>query len=224
MVVNNGNFSNKLCSFMTGQISCAVKVPCSFCPPRSSFSISSQVFLPSPLTNASAHFLFRPPKHVVMRSATPQLSRNVRSFTPGWKYLMNVVISSKPMRMMAALVLEPKSSPSQKPAPRATTFFNAPQSSTPAMSSTARTRKVPQLKSLISVACCSIGAFVPRVASQNCPWATSLATFAPMSTETLWFSILRKTSEQSPSLPPSNSRPPLIRLTDTAPSLIGPML
>mmetsp|Transcript_6690 Transcript_6690/g.21535 ORF Transcript_6690/g.21535 Transcript_6690/m.21535 type:complete len:232 (-) Transcript_6690:558-1253(-) len=103
-------------------------------------------------------------------------------------------------------------------------FLRAPQSSTPAMSSTARTLKEEQSKSLTSVAWSWGAASVPRVASQNCPWATSLATLAPMSTETLWPKSFRKTSEQRPSLPPSSSKPPLMRLTDMAPGLGLPML
>mmetsp|Transcript_91901 Transcript_91901/g.256707 ORF Transcript_91901/g.256707 Transcript_91901/m.256707 type:complete len:224 (+) Transcript_91901:614-1285(+) len=209
---------------MTGQISCAVRVPWSFCPPNSSFSMSCHVFAPCAFTKASAHLRLRPPKQVVMRSATPQLSRKVLSFTPGWKWRMKAVISSSPIRMIAAFVLLPKPIPSQKPAPRATTFLRAPQSSTPAMSDTARTRKVGQSKSLTRSCWSFSDASVPKVASQNCSSATSLATLAPMSTETLCFSSPRRTSEHRPILPPSSSRPPLMRLTDIAPSLTGPML
>mmetsp|Transcript_29337 Transcript_29337/g.47105 ORF Transcript_29337/g.47105 Transcript_29337/m.47105 type:complete len:216 (+) Transcript_29337:559-1206(+) len=90
------------------------------------------------------------------------------------------------------------------------------------MSSTALTRKERQSKSLQRVPWCSAD-LQPSVASQNCPAATSLATFAPMSTATSCFRSLRRRSEQRPSLPPSSSRPPLIRLTDTAPSFTGPM-
>mmetsp|Transcript_106195 Transcript_106195/g.288186 ORF Transcript_106195/g.288186 Transcript_106195/m.288186 type:complete len:239 (+) Transcript_106195:222-938(+) len=224
MVVNRGSREVSLWASMIGQISCAVSVPCSFWPPRSSFSMSAQLLLVPAFTQASAHFRLRPPKQVVMRSATPQLSRKVLSFTDGWKCRMKVVISSSPIRMMAALVLLPNCKPSQKPAPRATTFLRAPQSSTPAMSDTARTRKVGQSKSLTRSCWSFSDASVPKVASQNCSSATSLATFAPMSTETLCLSSLRSTSEHRPILPPSSSRPPLMRLTDIAPSLTGPML
>jgi hypothetical protein len=45
------------------------------------------------------------------------------------------------------LVFPPSPSPSQKPAPSATTFLSAPQSSTPATSLIELTRKVSQSKS-----------------------------------------------------------------------------
>mmetsp|Transcript_101795 Transcript_101795/g.228518 ORF Transcript_101795/g.228518 Transcript_101795/m.228518 type:complete len:220 (-) Transcript_101795:887-1546(-) len=92
------------------------------------------------------------------------------------------------------------------------------------MSLTARTRKVSQSKIFRSRACSWGVASVPSVASQNWPRATSLATFAPIRTETLCFSSFLRTSEHSPSLPPSSSRPPLMRLTETAPGLGAPML
>mmetsp|Transcript_24556 Transcript_24556/g.75869 ORF Transcript_24556/g.75869 Transcript_24556/m.75869 type:complete len:240 (+) Transcript_24556:714-1433(+) len=103
-------------------------------------------------------------------------------------------------------------------------FFRAPQSSTPAISLTARTLKSAQSKTLTSVAWSAGGASIPSVASQNWPCATSLATLAPMSTDTLWPSSSRRTSEQRPSRPPSSSSPPLMRLTDMEPGFGLPML
>lgn len=61
-----------------------------------------------------------------MRSATPQLSRNVAGET-GLAVQNNrakAIISIKPRRITAALVLSPKFRPSQKPAPTATMFYN----------------------------------------------------------------------------------------------------
>lgn len=59
-----------------------------------------------------------------MRSATPQLSKKVVEDTgPLQKSLAKAIISMSPSRITAALVLSPKPSPSQKPAPTATTFF-----------------------------------------------------------------------------------------------------
>lgn len=65
-----------------------------------------------------------------MRSATPQLSRNVAGET-GLAVQNNrakAIISIKPRRITAALVLSPKLRPSQKPAPTATMFYNKMQS------------------------------------------------------------------------------------------------
>lgn len=62
-----------------------------------------------------------------MRSATPQLSRNVPDLTCSLqKSLANATISISPSRITAALVLSPKPRPSQNPAPTATIFW--PQS------------------------------------------------------------------------------------------------
>lgn len=59
-----------------------------------------------------------------MRSAIPQLSKKVAQDTgPLQKSLAKAIISMSPSRITAALVLSPKPSPSQKPAPTATTFF-----------------------------------------------------------------------------------------------------
>lgn len=55
--------------------------------------------------------------------------------------LQNFFISLRPMRMMAAFVLPPYLRPSQKPAPMATMFLRAPQSSTPTVSLTRPTLK-----------------------------------------------------------------------------------
>jgi len=58
-----------------------------------------------------------------MRSATPQLSKNVESFEPGWKASTYFIISMRPRRITAALVLSPSPRPSTKPAPQATMFY-----------------------------------------------------------------------------------------------------
>lgn len=105
-------------------------VPCSFCPLSILFSSCSQ--LPSLRAKAAAHLRLRPPKQVVTRSARPHLlgkvpavqrlkvaeiliyivismhdSMKVASFT----FLKNIFekrdVSSRPIRMMAALVLPP---------------------------------------------------------------------------------------------------------------------
>lgn len=60
-----------------------------------------------------------------MRSATPQLSRKVAGETvlDVQKIRANAIISIRPKRITAALVLSPKPRPSQKPAPTATMFW-----------------------------------------------------------------------------------------------------
>ena len=73
-----------------------------------------------------------------------------RAWIPLKKRRANLAVSLSPIRMIAAFVFPPYPSPSQKPAPSATTFFSAPQSSTPATSlilpsarSTNASRKAP---------------------------------------------------------------------------------
>lgn len=75
------------------------------------------------LTKASETFLLRPPQHVVIRSATPQLSKKVANFPPGQKNSTNLMISIRPSLITAAFVLSPRPSPSTKPAPQATIFY-----------------------------------------------------------------------------------------------------
>ena len=59
-----------------------------------------------------------------MRSATPQLSRNVAVDTrPLQKIRAKAIISMSPRRMTAAFVLSPQRRPSQNPAPTATMFW-----------------------------------------------------------------------------------------------------
>lgn len=60
-----------------------------------------------------------------MRSATPQLSRNVAEDTgPAvQKIRAKAIISIRPSLITAAFVLSPKPRPSQKPAPTATMFL-----------------------------------------------------------------------------------------------------
>ena len=59
-----------------------------------------------------------------MRSATPQLSRNVAVDTrPLQKMRAKAIISMSPRRMTAAFVLSPQRRPSQNPAPTATMFW-----------------------------------------------------------------------------------------------------
>merc|ERR1711871_542908 len=145
MRVNSGNSAERPLALSTTSTSFEVMVPCSFWPLSIDFSSSSQS--PSPLANASAHLRLRPPKHVVTRSARPHDSRNVSSWMPPKNILANLMVSLRPMRMMAALVLPPMPRPSQKPAPSATTFLSAPHSSTPATSLIEPTRKVGQSRS-----------------------------------------------------------------------------
>lgn len=59
-----------------------------------------------------------------MRSAMPQLSRKVAGDTGQFvqKNLAKAIISIRPRRITAALVLSPNPRPSQKPAPTATMF------------------------------------------------------------------------------------------------------
>mmetsp|Transcript_7475 Transcript_7475/g.19419 ORF Transcript_7475/g.19419 Transcript_7475/m.19419 type:complete len:234 (-) Transcript_7475:108-809(-) len=109
--------------------------------------------------------------------------------------------------MMAALVLPPYSSPSQKPAPMATTFLSAPHSSTPGTSPTTLTRKVDQSKTFFHTSPVS-GLVAPTVDSQNWSCATSLATLAPIRTEMSMPPIVFEiSSEMSCGLPCSNSMP-----------------
>lgn len=75
------------------------------------------------LTKASETFLLRPPQHVVIRSATPQLSKKVANFPPGQNNSTNLMISIRPSLITAAFVLSPRPSPSTKPAPQATIFY-----------------------------------------------------------------------------------------------------
>lgn len=123
--------------------SSAVIGPCSFCPFNISAS-NSRIDLPL-LTKASDTLRLRPPasikitklnqyrklklffelqipQHVVIKSATPQLSKNVDNLLPGQKTSTNLIISIRPKRMTAAFVLSPRPKPSTKPAPHATMF------------------------------------------------------------------------------------------------------
>mmetsp|Transcript_26240 Transcript_26240/g.69574 ORF Transcript_26240/g.69574 Transcript_26240/m.69574 type:complete len:260 (-) Transcript_26240:345-1124(-) len=165
--------------------SSAVPVPCSFWPLSSSASMVSHD-LPAPLRAAlqkiSAHLRLRPPKHVVTRSASPQLSMKVSSLMPLKNILANFIVSLRPIRMIAAFVLPPSPRPSEKPAPKATTFLSAPHSSAPATSGHAVTAKSGVLKSLHHLR--PSAAFgQPIVASAKSPLATSFATLAPISTD-----------------------------------------
>mmetsp|Transcript_37645 Transcript_37645/g.80371 ORF Transcript_37645/g.80371 Transcript_37645/m.80371 type:complete len:214 (-) Transcript_37645:442-1083(-) len=121
-----------------------------------------------------------------MRSAMPQLSRNVPC-SVAWKNIaQNVVISRKPTRRSAAFVLPPlpPKQPSTKPAPSATTFFKAPHASAPATSLILVTRKVGG--SLNNCRVMSLNfSFRKSQASVDSHMrclATSFAIFAPMST------------------------------------------
>lgn len=72
-----------------------------------------------------------------MRSATPaEWWEKVSGEDEGKNSSVNEDISRRPMRRMAALVLPPMPMPSTKPAASATTFLRAPESETPATSST----------------------------------------------------------------------------------------
>mmetsp|Transcript_49125 Transcript_49125/g.122033 ORF Transcript_49125/g.122033 Transcript_49125/m.122033 type:complete len:231 (+) Transcript_49125:484-1176(+) len=179
--LKSGNWSATPLALRTVMTSLHVMVPCSFCPLSLAASISSQV--PSFLAKASAHLRLRPPKHVVTRSARPQLSMKVSSLMPEKNILANLEVSFKPIRMMAAFVFPPSSSPSQKPAPKATTFLSAPQSSTPATSLMLPTRNVGQSSIAWNASPLDLILY-PTVDSQNSSRATSLATLAPISTET----------------------------------------
>lgn len=149
-------------------------------------------------TLASATLRLRPPEHVVIRSATPQLSKNVSSLIPSNNNFEKWRISCSPIRMIAAFVLspilgrsvlfvEPLSmtyfNPSMIPAAMATTFFKAPQISTPGTSSIMLTRNngVSNTDFHISPAA---RVLYPIVVSQNFSFATSSAMLAPINTET----------------------------------------
>ena len=123
------------------------------------------------------------------------------------------------MRMIAAFVLPPRPRPSQKPAPRATTFFSAPHSSTPATSLIEPTRKVGQSSSR-----CHTSPFFssanPTVDSQKSSRATSLATFAPINTETSIPFIASLIMFEIKMGPPSSNSMPLIRESARAPGAI----
>mmetsp|Transcript_28828 Transcript_28828/g.77585 ORF Transcript_28828/g.77585 Transcript_28828/m.77585 type:complete len:222 (+) Transcript_28828:540-1205(+) len=158
-----------------------------------------------------------------MRSATPQLSRKVWSLMPEKNILQNWMVSARPMRMMAALVLPPRPSPSQKPAPRATTFLRAPQSSTPDTSWMEDTLKVGQSKSSCHTAPFA-GVAKPTVDSQNSSRAASLATLAPMSTDTSMppiSSLMRLEMRMGPS---SLNSMPLMREQARAPLAWLPLI
>mmetsp|Transcript_32486 Transcript_32486/g.76743 ORF Transcript_32486/g.76743 Transcript_32486/m.76743 type:complete len:244 (-) Transcript_32486:404-1135(-) len=205
MRMKSGNSASLPLVLSTVATSLAVMVPCSFWPLSSLASISSHV--PSPLAKASAHLRLRPPKQVVTRSARPQLSMKVSSCTPEKNIFANLAVSLRPIRMMAALVLPPRPRPSQKPAPSATMFLSAPHSSTPATSLMVPMRKVGQSKSFWKISPLAL-LLKPTVDSQNSSWATSLATLAPMRTETsmpFMFSLMRL--EMSTGPPFSNSMP-----------------
>jgi hypothetical protein len=49
----------------------------------------------------------RPPRQVVIRSATPQLSKNVPSLTVGYILFEKSIISRSPIRMIAAFEFVP---------------------------------------------------------------------------------------------------------------------
>eukprot|EP00569_Conticribra_weissflogii_P004126 CAMPEP_0171330064 /NCGR_PEP_ID=MMETSP0878-20121228/1740_1 /TAXON_ID=67004 /ORGANISM="Thalassiosira weissflogii, Strain CCMP1336" /LENGTH=58 /DNA_ID=CAMNT_0011830257 /DNA_START=217 /DNA_END=390 /DNA_ORIENTATION=- len=57
----------------------------------------------------------------------PQLSMKVPDSTPSKNILQNFAISNNPTRSKAAFVLPPSFRPSMNPAPKAITFFKAPQ-------------------------------------------------------------------------------------------------
>eukprot|EP00756_Hemistasia_phaeocysticola_P023115 Hpha_TRINITY_DN15871_c1_g3::TRINITY_DN15871_c1_g3_i1::g.187768::m.187768 len=208
---------------MRGMISIAVDTPWSFCPPRSSFSMSDHFRLGS-RANASAHLRLRPPTEVVMRSATPQLSNMVSRSDVGKKCRTKRDISSSPVRITAAFALLPNISPSQNPAPRATTFFSPPQSSVPATSEITVTLKLGRWNTLFSSFPYRSVSRTARVHSQKSPFATSFATLAPISTPTSTPRVSLITSEPSTGRlkdPFDTSTWPLIRDTATAPGLMA---
>lgn len=103
--MNKGNSCSIFLATRNWCTSSAVRVPWSFCPLSISFSnwsIGLRVF-----ANASATLRLRPPEHVVMRSATPHDSKKVSSSTEPKNVWPNLRISSRPRRIMAALVLLP---------------------------------------------------------------------------------------------------------------------
>mmetsp|Transcript_72383 Transcript_72383/g.127907 ORF Transcript_72383/g.127907 Transcript_72383/m.127907 type:complete len:203 (-) Transcript_72383:362-970(-) len=77
-----------------------------------------------------------------IRPATPQLSKRVSRFAEGKKDEVNRSTSRSPMRMIAAFVLPPRPSPSQRPAASPITQFKVEAISAPAMSCTWRTWKL----------------------------------------------------------------------------------
>mmetsp|Transcript_103782 Transcript_103782/g.317820 ORF Transcript_103782/g.317820 Transcript_103782/m.317820 type:complete len:262 (+) Transcript_103782:316-1101(+) len=111
----------------------------------------------------------------------PQLSSMVSAREPGKRLRIKRPISSKPRRNTAALVFAARPRPSQKPAARATTFFNPPNSSTPSTSGVVRTLNDGALNSRESSTLWS-SFEQPSVASAKLPVATSLATLAPFRT------------------------------------------
>mmetsp|Transcript_8613 Transcript_8613/g.25309 ORF Transcript_8613/g.25309 Transcript_8613/m.25309 type:complete len:484 (-) Transcript_8613:110-1561(-) len=207
MRAKSGNWASSFLCLSTVITSFAVIVPCSFWPLSLLFSMSSHV--PSPLANASAQARLRPPKQVVTRSARPHDSMKVSSWIPLKKRRANLAVSLSPIRMIAAFVFPPYPSPSQKPAPSATTFFNAPQSSTPATSLILPTRNVGQSNSFCHTAPAPSVAN-PTVDSQNSSAATSLATLAPISTEVSMPPIESLMMPEMRRGPPSSNSMPLI--------------
>src|SRR2546425_1193251 len=100
--------------------------------------------LPFPSATPRLRLRDRGPVAVRMRSPMPASPAKVSGSAP--RATPSRVISASPRVISAARGLWPKPSPSRMPAARATTFFNAPPSSTPTMPGCVRTRTGPQEK------------------------------------------------------------------------------
>mmetsp|Transcript_1949 Transcript_1949/g.4728 ORF Transcript_1949/g.4728 Transcript_1949/m.4728 type:complete len:242 (-) Transcript_1949:87-812(-) len=125
---------------------------------------------------------------------------------------MNFRISSKPIRRMAALQFSPSFIPSENPAPSATTFFRAPQISTPRTLSTRPTRK--RMSSNTVLRSLPWSSFLyPIVLSQKHPAATSLAMLAPISTEMSIPPSLAEIRSEMSTRPLASKSRPLMRET-----------
>ena len=91
------------------------------------------MFLPLPSSSPTYLFLECFDPHVTTRSPIPASPEKVCSLA--FTLLPSLIISAKPLVIIAALVLSPKPIPSDIPDIIAITFFVAPPSSTPTMSS-----------------------------------------------------------------------------------------
>mmetsp|Transcript_60696 Transcript_60696/g.195563 ORF Transcript_60696/g.195563 Transcript_60696/m.195563 type:complete len:225 (-) Transcript_60696:1413-2087(-) len=177
VAVNNGKRPVRPRCSMMACTSRHMEGPWSFWPSSSSASMSAQLRVGS-FAKASAHRRFRPLKHVVRRSAKPQLSCTVSGLEEGKSSRTSASISRRPRRITAAFVFADKPKPSQKPAVKATTFLSPPKSSTPTTSGDVRTLNSGVLRRRESNRALS-SSEQASVASAKCPRATSLATLAP---------------------------------------------
>src|SRR6266566_3314969 len=92
---------------------------------------ASKRLLPS--STPTERFRLSPPVAVSTRSPRPARPASVSRLPP--RATARRVISERPRVITAAIVFAPKPRPAQTPAARAITFFTAPPSSTPTISS-----------------------------------------------------------------------------------------